>query len=53
MFFSKKSTTKKILLVILFFSVLLLGCDSKKEFSKDNNITVLSREEGSGTRGAF
>ena len=53
MFFSKKSTTKKILFVILFFSVLLLGCDSKKEFSKDNNITVLSREEGSGTRGAF
>lgn len=53
MFFSKKSTTKKILLVILFFSVLLLGCDSKKEFSKDNNITVLSREEGSGTRCAF
>ena len=53
MYFSKKSTTKKILFVILFFSVLLLGCDSKKEFSKDNNITVLSREEGSGTRGAF
>ena len=26
---------------------------SLKEFSKDNNITVLSREEGSGTRGAF
>ena len=37
----------------MFFSVLLLGCDSKKDFSKDNNITVLSREEGSGTRGAF
>lgn len=27
--------------------------DSKKEFDKTNDITVVSREDGSGTRGAF
>lgn len=47
---------KKVVLVILAgvlaLSVLLAGC-AGGDFDPENEITVISREEGSGTRGAF
>lgn len=43
---------KKILVLLSFF-VFISACSSKTSKEKDHNIHVVSREEGSGTRGAF
>lgn len=43
---------KKISAIIIAAVLLLAGC-ADKGFSKDTNISVISRESGSGTRGAF
>ena len=48
--------TRKLLVVILTCIVALAalaGCTKKSEFDADSAITVISREDGSGTRGAF
>lgn len=48
---------KKAMLLVAALSLLLgqvVGCSNRQdEFISDNNITVVSREDGSGTRGAF
>ena len=51
----KMKFVKKIGLVTLGFALVFgfSSCSSKKEFNAKKSITVLSREEGSGTRGAF
>ncbi|NLW15485.1 MAG: phosphate ABC transporter substrate-binding protein [Erysipelothrix sp.] len=44
----------KKLLIILAAALVLTGCASKNDgFDKTKDITVVSREDGSGTRGAF
>ncbi len=48
--------TRKLLVVILTCIVVLAafaGCAKKSGFDADSAITVISREDGSGTRGAF
>ena len=48
--------TRKLLVVILTCIVVLAafaGCAKKNEFDASRDITVISREDGSGTRGAF
>ena len=48
--------TRKLLAVILTCIVVLAalaGCTKKSGFDADSTITVISREDGSGTRGAF
>lgn len=47
---------KKVLCTLLgmvFAFSILVGCNRQAEFSNVNNVTVVSREDGSGTRGAF
>ena len=49
---------KTLLLIGLFFSFFIYGCESKdngdrKVFDINKEISVISREDGSGTRGAF
>ena len=47
---------KKIITAILLFGILitaLVACDSNAEFEKSKAINAITREEGSGTRGAF
>lgn len=52
-----KTKGKKILLTAMVLSLVLgsfAACgDAKEEGEKNDNITVVSREDGSGTRGAF
>lgn len=43
---------KKLSAIIIAAVLLLAGC-ADKGFNKDTNISVISRESGSGTRGAF
>lgn len=45
---------KKITMLLVFTMMIVIfsGCTGEK-FSLENDITVISREEGSGTRGAF
>ena len=42
-----------MLLTIMTISSSLIGCASDKDFDSKKDISVVSREEGSGTRGAF
>lgn len=51
-FFAKSISFSGIAL-ILSMAVLLTGCFGEKGFNPENSITVMSREDGSGTRGAF
>ncbi|MDR0889474.1 MAG: substrate-binding domain-containing protein [Oscillospiraceae bacterium] len=47
---------KKCLCLLLSSAILLIsfaGCGGSKEFDPTRGITVITREEGSGTRGAF
>lgn len=37
----------------MIFTVVFTGCFDKSGFEKNNSINVISREDGSGTRGAF
>lgn len=41
-----------VMVVVVMLSGCSIGCSSR-EFTKDNKITVITREEGSGTREAF
>lgn len=47
-----KKTIRLMMMLILAIS-LLVGCGSKKGFDNSSEIVVVTREEGSGTRGAF
>jgi ABC-type phosphate transport system, periplasmic component len=47
---------KKIATYILLFSTLIIvltGCNRNSEFDENKSINAITREEGSGTRGAF
>lgn len=44
---------KKLVTLILVFCISLLSVTAGGAKESDNDITVISREEGSGTRGAF
>lgn len=48
--------TKKLLSIITLMAMLIscvTGCGNSAAFDAENDITVVSREDGSGTRGAF
>lgn len=44
---------KYVLLSLMVCAILLVGCTSPQAFSPAKEIHVISREDGSGTRGAF
>lgn len=42
-----------ILMTVTMSASLFTGCGSDKSFNASKDITIVSREDGSGTRGAF
>lgn len=42
-----------LMAVALMFTAILAGCSGNEAFNASREITLISREEGSGTRGAF
>lgn len=48
-----KKNLKNLVGLVLGLTVLITGCQKQSGFNISNNVNVLSREDGSGTRGAF
>lgn len=48
-----KKNVKNLVGLVLGLTVLITGCQKQSGFNISNNVNVLSREDGSGTRGAF